>query len=164
MVTIWTNWLYVMKRDTPTSSAAYHLTPSTRPPCVCLIGRRDNGVMLLWCLAALPPPRSTVMPSAGGRKRLEHKVALKESRSGTSIPVLVHGMWKGKRKAVLVARDEKLDFPSNGSCGRTKPDLLHFAGTQLKALRGRWMQNRSTNAYCIHVWKLSRWRQRQSEG
>jgi hypothetical protein len=74
------------------------------------------------------------MPSAGGRKRLEHKVALKESRSGTSIPVLIHGMWKGKRKGVLVATDEKLDFPSNGSFESTKSELVHFASTQLKAL------------------------------
>jgi hypothetical protein len=56
------------------------------------------------------------MPSAGGRKRLEHKVALKESRSGTSIPVLIHGMWKGKRKGVLVATDEKLNIPRYRPC------------------------------------------------
>jgi hypothetical protein len=74
------------------------------------------------------------MPSAGGRKRLEHNVALKESRSGTSIPVLSQGMWKDKRKGVLIATDEKLDSLSNGSFRSTKSDLLHFARTQLKAL------------------------------
>jgi hypothetical protein len=74
------------------------------------------------------------MPSAGGRKRLEHKVALKESRSGTSVPVLRHGIWKGRGKGVGVATDERLDFLSDGSFGSTKPDLVHFARTQLRAL------------------------------
>jgi hypothetical protein len=50
------------------------------------------------------------MPSAGERRHLEQEVALKESRSGTSVPVLSHGMWKDEGKGVHVATAKKPYF------------------------------------------------------
>jgi hypothetical protein len=40
-------------------------------------------------------------PLARERKSFECNLALKESCSDTSIPVLVHGKWKGKGKVII---------------------------------------------------------------
>jgi len=75
-----------------------------------------------------------VDPSAGGRKCLECQVALKESRSGTSIPVLIDGMWKGKGKGVYVATVKKLNFFSCCSLINIKHTCDHFTSAQGKTL------------------------------
>jgi hypothetical protein len=73
-------------------------------------------------------------PSAGGRKCLECQVALKESRSGTSIPVLIHGMWEGKGKGVFVARVKKLNIFSCFSPINIKHTCDHFTCAHGKTL------------------------------
>jgi hypothetical protein len=73
-------------------------------------------------------------PSAGRRKCLECQVALKESRSGTSIPVLIHGMLKGKGKGIYVATVKKLHFFSYFSLINIKHTCDHFTSAQRKTL------------------------------
>jgi hypothetical protein len=92
-------------------------------------GQWGKAVLVSCCV---PHPRSMVEPSAEGRKRLECKVALKESRSDTSIPVLIHGMWKGKGNGVHVATIKKLDFFSCCSLININHTCDHFTSAQGK--------------------------------